>query len=87
MKYLSVAYLVYLGITSWMAGRQSLSLDQAPDVDHSRTWFSHGFINKILIQKGTMFYLSVFSMVITPKTSIPVMLLLVLIMKPISAGF
>lgn len=34
-----------------------------------------------------MFYLSVFSMVITPKTSIPVMLLLVLIMKPISAGF
>lgn len=34
-----------------------------------------------------MFYLSVFCMVITPETSIPVMLLLVLIMKSISAGF
>lgn len=87
LKYLSAAYLVYLGITSWMAGRQSLSLDQAPDVDHSRTWFSQGFINNILNPKGTMFYLSVFSMVITPETSIPVMLLLVLIMKSISAGF
>ena len=53
----------------------------------SRTWFVQGFVNNLLNPKGALFYLGVFTMVITPKTSASTTLLLVVIMMLVSASF
>lgn len=87
LKYASAAYLVYLGVSSWMAGKQTLQVSEAPSGGAHRGWFTQGFVNNILNPKGTMFYLSVFTLVITPDTSTGVVLLLVAIMMSISAAF
>ena len=52
-----------------------------------KSWFLQGFLNNILNPKGTLFYLGVFTMVITPETSTATTLLLVLIMMSVSALF
>ena len=49
--------------------------------------FLQGFINNILNPKGTMFYLGVFTLVITPGTPAVDVLLLVLAMMFMSALF
>ena len=53
----------------------------------NRTWFVQGFVNNLLNPKGTLFYLGVFTMVITPETSASTMLVLILIMMLVSASF
>lgn len=87
LKYASAAYLIYLGVTSWMASKTTLQVSDAPRDGARRGWFMQGFVNNILNPKGTMFYLSVFTLVITPDTSTGVVLLLVAIMMSISAAF
>ena len=52
-----------------------------------RTWFVQGFVNNLLNPKGTLFYLGVFTMVITPETSASAMLLLIFSMMLVSASF
>jgi threonine/homoserine/homoserine lactone efflux protein len=53
----------------------------------SRTWFVQGFVNNLLNPNGTLFYLGVFTMVITPETSASAMLLLIFTMMLVSASF
>jgi RhtB (resistance to homoserine/threonine) family protein len=81
LKYAGAAYLIYLGITSFRSDKTALdaSLSKSGKVD--RGWFLQGFINNILNPKGTLFYLGVFSVVITPGTSAAITVLLVLIMQ------
>ena len=50
-------------------------------------WFVQGFVNNLLNPKGTLFYLGVFTTVITPETSASAMLLLVFSMMLVSASF
>lgn len=88
LKYAGAAYLIYIGVMSFRARDMVLSTEDAGlQKNAGRSWFLQGFLNNILNPKGTLFYLGVFTMVITPETSTATTLLLVLIMMSISALF
>ncbi len=87
LKYAAAAYLVYLGFMSLRASGKRLDTGVATSGVSQRTWFAQGFINNILNPKGTLFYLGVFTMVITPDTSFGATLLLIAISIAISASF
>lgn len=87
LKYAAAVYLIYLGFMSLRASGKPLEAGVGAGGVSQRTWFAQGFINNILNPKGTLFYLGVFTMVITPETSIGATLLLIAIMMAISASF
>lgn len=87
LKYAGAAYLIYLGLAGIFSKTQSLRVDEAARAPSGRTWFLQGFLNNILNVKGSLFYLGVFTMVITPQTSTGTTLLLIAIMMTISAAF
>lgn len=87
LKYAGAAYLLYLGITSFRSGARTLDTDDLEGRQPDRTWFVQGFVNNLLNPKGTLFYLGVFTMVITPETSPGAMLLLIFSMMLVSASF
>jgi RhtB (resistance to homoserine/threonine) family protein len=87
LKYLGAAYLIYLGIVSI---RTSNTMPQAGRSDRSQCHhglFVQGLANNLLNPKGTLFYLGVFTTVITPETSAGVMLLLISTMMLVSTSF
>ncbi|MGH6853941.1 MAG: LysE family translocator [Aestuariivirga sp.] len=86
LKYAAAAYLIYLGLVSFRATGKTLDPGAHAAVSN-RNWFAQGFVNNILNPKGTLFYLGVFTMVITPETSIGATLLLIAISMSISALF
>ena len=87
LKYAGAAYLIYLGVMSFFAGDTKLSAKDLDRSNISQRWFLQGFLNNILNPKGTLFYLGVFTMVITPETATGTTLLLVAIMMAVSALF
>jgi threonine/homoserine/homoserine lactone efflux protein len=87
LKYAAGGYLVYLGIASFRAGTTTLDTNGDRGRRRGRTWFVQGLVNNLLNPKGALFYLGVFTMVITPRTSISVMLLLICCMMLVSASF
>lgn len=87
LKYAGAAYLIYLGITSFFAKETKLSTGDLKPRSNNQRWFWQGFLNNILNPKGTLFYLGVFSMVITPDTATGTTVLLVAIMMTVSAVF
>ena len=87
LKYAGAAYLIYLGVMSFRAGAKTLDID---DIDRRRlthSWFVQGFLNNLLNPKGTLFYLGIFTVVISPDTSASAMMLLICIMMFVSACF
>ena len=87
LKYAGAAYLIYLGIMSFRSGDQRFDMNDVVDRRPDRRWFVQGFVNNLLNPKGTLFYLGVFTTVITPGTSASAMILLVVIMMLLSASF
>ncbi len=89
LKYAGAAYLIYIGVMSFRAKEMALSAETKAELQKNtgKSWFLQGFLNNILNPKGTLFYLGVFTMVITPETSTATTLLLVLIMMSVSALF
>lgn len=87
LKYAAAAYLVYLGVVSVRSGVKPLDTSDHPGQRRGRTWFVQGCVNNLLNPKGTLFYLGMFTLVITPETSTGVMLLLILSMMLVSASF
>ncbi|MEQ8332986.1 LysE family translocator [Nisaea sp.] len=89
LKYAGAAYLIYIGIMSFRARDMALSAETKAGLQKNagKSWFLQGFLNNILNPKGTLFYLGVFTMVITPETSTATTSLLVLIMMSVSALF
>ena len=87
LKYAGAAYLIYLGIMSFRSGGQPLDTNDVENRRPSRTWFVQGFVNNLLNPKGTLFYLGVFTMVMTAVTPASVVLLLVFSMVLVSASF
>lgn len=86
-KYAGAAYLIYLGIVSFRSSGTTLDISSVNSQHSNRTWFLQGFINNILNPKGTLFYLGVFTMVITPETTAGITLVLVGCMILVSASF
>ena len=87
LKYAGAAYLIYLGITSFRSGARPLDTSSIKESPLNRIWFVQGFFNNLLNPKGTLFFLGVFTMVITPETSASATLVLVLIMMLMCALF
>jgi threonine efflux protein len=86
-KYAAAAYLIFLGIISFRSGRRTLDTNGIEGLRSYRRWFVQGFVNNVLNPKGTLFYLGVFTIVITPETSASATLLLITIMMLVSASF
>jgi len=87
LKYAGAAYLIYLGLMSVRSGDTPLNTNDIERRRPNRTWFVQGFVNNLLNPKGALFYLGVFSMVITPETSGSVTLLLIFSMMFVSTSF
>jgi RhtB (resistance to homoserine/threonine) family protein len=87
LKFAAAAYLIYLGIMSFRSGEKTLDTNDFEVRGPSRTWFVQGFVNNLLNPKGMLFYLGVFTTVITPETSGSTTFLLVVIMMLVSASF
>ena len=86
-KYAAAAYLIYLGIISFRSGPKTLDTNRVEGLRPHRRWFVQGFVNNLLNPKGTLFYLGVFTVVITPETSASAKLLLIVIMMLVRASF
>ncbi len=87
LKYAAAGYLIYLGIMSFRSDATSLSTSTVTMRRHNRTWFVQGFVNNILNPKGTLFYLGVFTIVITPDTAVGTTIVLILTMIAVSTSF
>jgi RhtB (resistance to homoserine/threonine) family protein len=87
MKYVAAAYLIYLGIMSVRSGAKSLDASELQSGRLTRSWLVQGLVNNLLNPKGTLFYLGVFTAVITPETSPTATVLLILIMMLVSGSF
>ena len=86
-KYAAAAYLIYLGIMSFRSRAHTLDANGLEGLRPHRRWFVQGFVNNVLNPKGALFYLGVFTIVITPETSASATLLLIVIMMLVSASF
>ena len=87
LKFAGAAYLIYLGVSSFRSDRKSLDFTKPNSDRPGRSWFLQGFINNILNPKGTLFFLGVFTMVITPETTIGATLILIGCMNIMCAAF
>ncbi|MBL4639928.1 MAG: LysE family translocator [Kordiimonadaceae bacterium] len=88
LRYAGAAYLIYLGIMSLRSAGRKIELDMTASSENTKKiWLIEGFTNNILNPKGTLFYLGVFTMIITPETSISMVLVLIIVMKSVSALF
>lgn len=87
LKYAAAAYLIYLGAMSVRSGAKTVDTNQLELGRPTSAWFVQGFINNILNPKGTLFYLGVFTTVVTPDTSPSTTLVLVFSMMIVSASF
>ena len=72
---------------SFRSGAKTLDTNGVEGLRPHRRWFVQGFVNNVLNPKGTLFYLGVFTIVITPETSAGAKLLLIVIMMLVSASF
>jgi len=87
LRYAGAAYLLYLGITTILSSPAGLKSSVQHMPRHDRGWFLQGFINNVLNPKGTLFFLGVFTVVITPSTPLAVTAVLVLLMLSLCAAF
>lgn len=86
LKYAGAAYLIFLGISSFRRNDMTLT-SSIEDLQLSRTWFAQGFFNNVLNPKGILFFLGVFTTVITPDTPVETTIILVAIMLLMCALF
>ncbi|MGF1735232.1 LysE family translocator [Photobacterium satsumensis] len=66
MKYAGAGYLLYLGINALRSRKKSV--DEIVSPVRSDHYWRQGFINNVLNPKATLFFLSVFSQIVSPDT-------------------
>lgn len=73
LKWLAAAYLIFIGIKALRSKPQAMPIDgAAPAGLPARKAFLNGFITNGLNPKATLFFLSLFTVVISPQTPLPV---------------
>ncbi len=71
IKYLGVAYLLYIGIKSFYSTSHDISYkkgDKKQDISALKA-ISMGFLTNVLNPKASLFFLSLFTLVISPSTN------------------
>ncbi len=89
LKFAGAAYLIFLGISGLRGAHASAEADPAAPAPRRRTSssFLQGLLNNLLNPKGALFYLGVFTQVITPGMAPERALLLIGAMVATSALF
>ncbi len=82
IKLLGAGYLIYIGLKSFFSKSSKIDLgEQQKKADISRlSALKIGFLTNILNPKATLFFLSLFTLVISPNTPSPVMAIMSAIM-------
>lgn len=89
LKLAGALYLIYLGVRSLRAALHAPDGEafKVPSRDRVLSAYRRGLFNNLLNPKGALFYLGVFSQVITPETPTPRALVLIATMLSTSAAF
>jgi len=86
LRFAGAIYLIYLGIQDLRNASHENINRRSPDAPGSSA-YRQGFINNLLNPKGSLFYLGVFTQVITPDMSLTQMALLIVVMMTVSTMF
>jgi threonine/homoserine/homoserine lactone efflux protein len=87
MRIASALCLVFLGIQSFRQPEAGVPATDRPRAARWHSAYWQGLWNNLLNPKGSLFYLGVFTQLITPDVSIPQTMLLVTVMMTVSALF
>jgi len=87
LRVASAIYLVYLGVQSLRSGDTSKVEPSASAGRRPTNAYWQGLVNNVLNPKGSLFYLGVFSQLITPEMSFAQTALLIAVMVSVSAVF
>ncbi|MDX1267043.1 MAG: LysE family transporter [Oceanisphaera sp.] len=77
VKYLGAAYLIFLGYSCLKSGGSAIQLDAAKEqkrISDIKS-FKMGFLNNTLNPKATLFFVSLFTQLVSPSTPLSVQLL------------
>lgn len=77
VKYLGAAYLIFLGYSCLKSGGSTIRLDAAKEqkrISDIKS-FKMGFLNNTLNPKATLFFVSLFTQLVSPSTPLSVQLL------------
>lgn len=82
IKYIGVLYLIYIGIQSFRSKRSTITIKKnAPKEDiASYQAIRMGFLTNVLNPKATLFFLSLFTLVVSPDTHTTTLIIISLIM-------
>lgn len=82
IKFIGAGYLIYIGVMSILAKSSKIEVvaDEMNPAMSPMQAVRNGFLTNVLNPKATMFFLSLFTLVISPDTSISLMILLGVIM-------
>jgi RhtB (resistance to homoserine/threonine) family protein len=71
IKYCGAAYLIYMGVKSWLtSAKTSLSFDKPDSALSGFMALKLGFVTNALNPKTTLFFLSIFTQIVDPMTPI-----------------
>jgi RhtB (resistance to homoserine/threonine) family protein len=78
IKYIGAGYLIYIGIKSLFAKKESLEISQESKNDDVTRWtaIKMGFMTNATNPKATLFFLSLFTLVINPDTPLSIKLIM-----------
>jgi RhtB (resistance to homoserine/threonine) family protein len=82
----SAIYLIYLGVQS-LRSADATGTEPRTSATRPTNAYWQGFVNNVLNPKGALFYLGVFSQLITPDMSLAQTTVLVAVMVSVSAVF
>jgi threonine efflux protein len=87
LRIASAVYLVYLGVQNMRSGDTTKAEPNASAGRRPTNAYWQGFINNVPNPKGSLFYLGVFSQLITSEMSVAQTTLLIAVMVSVSALF
>ena len=87
LRVASAIYLVFLGVQSLRNGSTTRAESKAAPGRPPANAYWQGFVNNVLNPKGSLFYLGVFTQLITPEMSFAQTILLISVMVGVSAVF
>lgn len=82
IKFLGAGYLIYIGVKSFLSKSSKIEIEESQkkeDISHFAA-IKIGFLTNVLNPKATLFFLSLFTLVISPNTPWPILGIMSVIM-------